>query len=313
MESEPKRMKVGGGDDSKEEAKEGQLINGRSLAQKIQKELAVEVAALKEKDSTVSPHLSVIIVGSLQDSATYVRMKTRACDQVGISHKTHNLDSTVSQDEILALVKQLNNDATVHGILIQLPLPSGIKEAEVLDAISPAKDVDGLHTYNNGELLRKGTGASLLPCTAKGCLSLLDSVGTQLDGCRAVVVGRSNLVGKPTALLLMSRNATVTVCHSHTKGLPSIIRTADVVVAAIGKAEYIKADWLKSGCVVIDVGITGIDDSTVKAGYRLVGDVEKEARKVCSYITPVPGGVGPMTVACLMENIVTAFKQSIKS
>jgi len=253
--------------------------------------------------------LHVILVGSRKDSQTYVRMKTKACEEVGIDGVQHTLPEDTTQDAVLDLIKKLNEDSNVNGILVQLPLPSHMDSEVVLKHLDPRKDVDGLHEVSQGLLFKFGDKAPLIPCTPSGCLLLLDHIGYNLSGKRAVVIGRSILVGKPMSFLLLSRDATVTVCHSKTADIANIVKEADVLIVAMGKANFVKGDWIKPGAVVIDVGINAVDDKTKKQGYRLVGDVDYEAaKKVASHITPVPGGVGPMTVAVLLKNTLKAYQ-----
>ena len=219
--------------------------------------------------------------------------------------------SQVSQEALLQLVRQLNANPSVHGILVQLPLPDHINEEAILTAISLEKDVDGFHPENIGKLAMKGREPLFAPCTPKGCIELLDRSGVTISGANAVVIGRSNIVGIPAAMLLLGRSATVTICHSRTKNIEAKVRDADIVIAAVGRAEMVKASWLKPGCAVIDVGINSVDDATRKRGYRLVGDVAyNECREVAGKITPVPGGVGPMTIAMLLQNTLTGAKRA---
>ena len=220
---------------------------------------------------------------------------------------SQNLPADISQEELERIIKSLNDDTTVHGILVQLPLPSQLNEERVLQLISVEKDVDGFSPINIGRLAQRGREPLFVPCTPNGCMYLLDHAGVSIEGANAVVLGRSNIVGMPAALLLMSRNATVTVCHSRTKDLPGIARAADILIVAIGKAEFVRGEWIKPGAAVIDVGINSKPDATRKSGYRLVGDVNfDEAKEVAGFITPVPGGVGPMTIAMLMRNTLRA-------
>lgn len=247
----------------------------------------------------------MILVGERRDSATYVRMKAKACKEVGIASFQHNLPAEVSQEELMALVAQLNEDDAVHGILVQLPLPDHIDEHAVLESIDVSKDVDGLHPTNMAYLAMRGRTPLFAPCTPSGCIELLKRYDIPIKGKRAVVMGRSNIVGIPAALLLMANDATVTVCHRHTADLDAHLKEADIVVVAIGRAEEVKGSSLKPGATVIDVGINSVDDATAKRGYRLVGDVHYEsAVEVAGAITPVPGGVGPMTIAMLLRNTV---------
>jgi 5,10-methylene-tetrahydrofolate dehydrogenase/methenyl tetrahydrofolate cyclohydrolase len=237
-------------------------------------------------------------------------MKQKASAEVGIESFGHELSADASQEEVEKLVAQLNDDPNVHGILVQLPLPAGLDEESVLKAISIEKDVDGFHPINIGRLAQKGRDPLFVPCTPAGCITLLKKAGAKLEGARAVVVGRSNIVGMPVALLLIKENATVTVCHSRTQDLPAVCREGDVLIAAIGRAEMIKGDWIKPGAYVIDVGINRVEDASKKRGYRLVGDVDfDEAMEVAAAITPVPGGVGPMTIAGLLSNTLRAAQR----
>lgn len=287
-----------------------QLIDGKAISQQIHGEVAEGVAKLKEATG-VTPGLAVLIMGDRKDSQTYVRMKVKACGEAGIASFERKLPGSASQEEVVAAVREFNSDASVHGILVQLPLPPHISEEAVLSEVALAKDVDGFHPINVGQLAMKGRRPMFAPCTPEGCMILLERSGISISGKTAVVLGRSNIVGLPAAMLLMQRDATVTVVHSRTKDIPKVVREADIVVAAIGKAHMVKADWLKPGCAVIDVGINPIDDSSKKAGYRLVGDVDTEAAKeVARWITPVPGGVGPMTIAVLLQHTLLAAERA---
>jgi len=284
------------------------LINGNEVAKAVRDELKAEVAQLEQKTGK-KPALAVVLVGTRKDSQTYVRMKTKACEELGIRSVQHDLPEQITQAELLMRIAELNNNPDINGILVQLPLPPHIDADAIIESLSALKDADGLTTANLGKLCVMGTRAQLIPCTPKGCIELLDRSGITIEGKRAVVVGRSKLVGTPVALLLMSRNATVTICHSKTQHLAEIVKQADILVAAIGKAEFVKGEWIKPGAAVIDVGMNAVDDATKKLGYRLVGDVEFEkAKEVAGAITPVPGGVGPMTVAMLLSNTVKTFK-----
>ena len=277
----------------------GTIIDGKAIAAKKRTELAREVSALAGRG--IVPGLAVVIVGSDPASQVYVRNKHAACEEVGIRSFKHELAEDTGQDDLLGLIAELNADAAVHGILVQLPLPSHIDEEAVLEAIDPDKDVDGFHPTNVGRMLI-GKDA-YLPCTPHGCMVLLDELGVDLEGKEAVVVGRSNIVGKPVSILLLERNATVTICHSRTRDLPEVIGRADVLVVGVGRAEMVKGAWIKEGAVVIDVGINRTD-----AG--LVGDVEfAPALERASAITPVPGGVGPMTIAMLLLNTVQSAER----
>ena len=251
------------------------------------------------------PGLAVVLVGDRRDSATYVRMKTKACEEVGITSVQHDLAAETSQADLMKLVAELNADDSVHGILVQLPLPGHINEHEVLESINVTKDVDGLHPTNMAFLAMRGRDPLFAPCTPSGCIELLKRYNIPIQGKRAAVLGRSNIVGIPAGLLLMANDATVTMCHRYTPDMKAVLQEADIVVVAIGKAEHVPGDWIKPGATVIDVGINSVDDPSAKRGYRLVGDVHYEsASKVAGAITPVPGGVGPMTIAMLLRNTV---------
>ena len=285
-----------------------QLIDGKAIAAAVRQEVADEVAALEQKTG-IKPTLAVVLVGENPASQTYVGAKGKACIDAGMGSITHRLPATSTQEEVETLVRALNADPAVNGILVQLPLPKGMNERAVLDLISISKDVDGFHPMNIGELVMKGRTPQFVPCTPAGCIELLKRSGITIAGADAVVVGRSNIVGIPVAALLNNADATVTICHSRTKDLPARVRQADIVIAAIGKPEFVKGDWLKPGAAVIDVGINAVADASKKSGQRLVGDVAfEEACESAGWITPVPGGVGPMTIAMLLKNTVRAFK-----
>ncbi|TQD95025.1 hypothetical protein C1H46_019370 [Malus baccata] len=287
------------------------IIDGKAIAQTIRNEIAEEVRHLSQKYGKV-PGLAVVIVGTRKDSQSYVSMKRKACAEVGIKSVDIDLPENVSQDDLIAKVHELNATSDVHGILVQLPLPNHINEEKVLSEISIEKDVDGFHPLNIGKLAMKGREPLFLPCTPKGCLELLSRSGISIRGKKAVVVGRSNIVGLPVSLLLLKADATVTVVHSRTPDPESFIREADIVIAAAGQAMMIKGRWIKPGAAVIDVGTNAIDDPSRKSGYRLVGDVDfQEACKVAGWVTPVPGGVGPMTVAMLLKNTLDGAKHAI--
>lgn len=288
------------------------VIDGKAVAQTIRSEIADEVRILSEKYGKV-PGLAVVIVGNRQDSESYVRTKRKACADLGIKNFDIDLPEQISEAEVIKHVHELNADPNVHGILVQLPLPKHINEEKVLTEISLEKDVDGFHPLNIGKLAMKGRDPLFVPCTPKACLELLSRSGVSIKGKRAVVVGRSNIVGLPVSLLLLKADATVTIAHSHTSQPEDIIREADIVIAAAGQAKMIKGSWIKPGAAVIDVGTNSVDDPTRKAGYRLVGDVDfEEASKVAGWITPVPGGVGPMTVTMLLKNTLESAKRSIE-
>jgi 5,10-methylene-tetrahydrofolate dehydrogenase/methenyl tetrahydrofolate cyclohydrolase len=287
-----------------------QIIDGKVIAEKVRADVATEVAKMVEAGKQ-PPGLATVLVGENPASQVYVSMKQKACKELGIQSFGNVLPADATQEEVEGLVKKLNADPRVNGILVQLPLPGGLDEERVLNAISIEKDVDGFHPINIGRLAQKGRDPMFVPCTPDGCIYLLDQVGVKLDGCNAVVLGRSNIVGMPVALLLVRRNATVTICHSRTKNLPDVVRSADVLIAAVGRAEMVRGDWVKPGAVVIDVGTNRIDDPTHPKGSRLVGDVAyHEAKEVAGAITPVPGGVGPMTIAMLMRNTMRAAKMA---
>jgi methylenetetrahydrofolate dehydrogenase (NADP+)/methenyltetrahydrofolate cyclohydrolase len=279
------------------------IIDGKAVAARIRGEVAAETARFREATS-ITPHLAAVLVGDDPASAVYVRNKQRACEQAGIKSSLHRLSAAMRQAELLDLVKQLNADAGVHGILVQLPLPEQIDQTAVLDAVSPLKDVDAFHPENVGRIVQGRP--RFLPCTPAGIQQLLLDARVEVAGAHAVVLGRSEIVGKPMALLLMQKgpaaNATVTVCHSRTRDLPTVLRTADILIAAIGSPRFVTAEMVKPGAVVIDVGINRVGD-------QLAGDVDFDAvREIASAITPVPGGVGPMTIAMLLANTLTAAR-----
>ncbi len=278
------------------------IIDGKAFAAKIREQVAGHVAALKSEHQ-ITPGLAVVLVGEDPASQVYVRSKGKQTTEVGMNSYEHKLDAATSEADLLALIDQLNADPSVHGILVQLPLPSHLNEDLVINSIAPEKDVDGFHISNVGLL---GTGQkSMVPCTPLGCLMMLRDHHGSLSGLDAVVIGRSNIVGKPMVQLLLNDSCTVTVAHSRTKNLPDVVRRADIVVAAVGRAQMVPGDWIKPGATVIDVGINRIDKP--EGGTRLVGDVDYEScAAVAGAITPVPGGVGPMTIACLLANTVTA-------
>ena len=282
------------------------IIDGKAFAAKIREQVAVHVAALKAEHQ-ITPGLAVVLVGEDPASQVYVRSKGKQTTEVGMNSYEHKLDAGTSEADLLALIDQLNADPAVHGILVQLPLPKHLNEDLVINSIAPEKDVDGFHISNVGLL---GTGQkSMVPCTPLGCLMMLRDHHGSLSGLDAVVIGRSNIVGKPMVQLLLNDSCTVTVAHSRTKNLPDVVRRADIVVAAVGRAQMVPGDWIKPGATVIDVGINRIDKP--EGGTRLVGDVDYEScAAVAGAITPVPGGVGPMTIACLLANTVTACCRS---
>ena len=289
------------------------IIDGKQIGQEIRDDVK---AAVEErlKKGLPAPGLATVLVGENPASQVYVRSKQKACAEVGINSFGHHLPEDATQEEVEALVRELNADPAVNGILVQLPLPRHLDEEKVLSAIDLNKDVDGFHPINIGRLAQKGREPVFVPCTPAGCMVLLERAGAQLSGANAVVLGRSNIVGMPVALLLVKANATVTICHSRTRDLPSVVREADVLVAAIGQPEFVKKEWVKPGAIVIDVGINQKEDATAKRGYRLVGDVAfDEVSEVAGAITPVPGGVGPMTIAMLIQNTLRAAELADQS
>jgi methylenetetrahydrofolate dehydrogenase (NADP+)/methenyltetrahydrofolate cyclohydrolase len=279
-----------------------EIIDGNKIAQEVRHSVRKEALDFKEKTGIV-PGLAVILVGEDPASQVYVGRKAKACAEVGFFSREYKLSADTSEAKLLKIISELNADKLIHGILVQLPLPKHIQADKIIAAIDPQKDVDGLHPYNIGSLV---SGTPLfVPCTPRGIMELISRTGIELAGKEAVVVGRSNLVGKPIALLLLAQHATVTICHSRTKDLPAVTRRADVLIAAVGKTEMIKANMIKEGAVVIDVGVNRL------ASGKLVGDVAfNEVAPQASYITPVPGGVGPMTIAMLMKNALEAARRS---
>ena len=287
------------------------IIDGKKIAQEMRAEMAQELAALAARN--ITPGLAVILVGDNPASQVYVRNKALACKEIGIASFEHRVPGTCSEHRLLGLIAELNADQRVHGILVQLPLPKQINEHNVLNAVDPAKDVDGFHPVNVGKML--SGEETFLPCTPHGCQELLLRSGYDPAGKHVVILGRSNTVGKPLAAILMQKapgaNATVTVCHSRTKNLAAITKQADILVAAIGAPEFVKARMVKEGAVVVDVGINRVEDPSKKSGYRLVGDVDfKRVSKKAKAITPVPGGVGPMTITMLLKNTIEAAKRA---
>lgn len=285
------------------------VIDGKAVAASVLEECRAEVQELKAKG--ITPGLAVVLVGDDPASHVYVGSKVRTCADLGLYSRKIELPAITTQEELLAVVRELNSDPAVHGILVQSPPPKHIDEEEVIRAIDPRKDVDGFHPENVAKLVLEDS-SGFVPCTPAGCMRLLAASGVKTAGAEAVVIGRSMIVGKPMALLLMAKgsDATVTVAHSRSKDLPAICRRADIIVAAVGRPEMVKADWVKEGAVVIDVGINRVDDPSTKKGYRLVGDVAyDEVAPKCAAITPVPGGVGPMTIALLIKNTLQAARQ----
>jgi len=283
-----------------------QIIDGKQIAEKVREEVREAVIRMKEETGYV-PGLATVRVGDDPASATYVRMKQRMCENLGLRSLGHTFPADATQEEVEALVSELNANPDVNGILVQLPLPWHLDEEAILNSIDLEKDVDGFHPVNIGRLAMKGREPLFIPCTPHGCIRLLEESDVTISGAEAVVVGRSNIVGLPVAMLLQKADATVTICHSRTKDLAAHTRKADIVVAAIGRMEMITGDMLKPGAAVIDVGINQKEDPSRKRGYRLVGDVDYDsAKEVAGKITPVPGGVGPMTIAMLMANTLRA-------
>lgn len=283
------------------------IIDGKKAAADLRVALANEVLDLK-KSKGITPSLTVVLVGEDPASQVYVRNKVKQTVEVGMISNEIRLPTTTSQEDLLSQLSILNNDDSVHGILVQLPLPAHIDENVIIAAINPEKDVDGFHAMNSGRLFN-GEEGGLVPCTPQGCVILAKQhMGNDLSGKHAVIIGRSNIVGKPVALLLLQENCTITIAHSRTKNLAEVCQQADILVAAVGIPEFVKAEWVKPGATVIDVGINRIEDErTGKA--KLVGDVDyKAVSSVCGAITPVPGGVGPMTIACLLKNTIEAAK-----
>ena len=287
------------------------IIDGKAIAAELREDVAKGVKELIAAGGT-QPGLATVLVGDNPASHTYVRMKRKACAKAGIESVHHELPDDASQEEVENLLQKLNADSKVHGILVQLPLPAGLDEEQILRTISIEKDVDGFHPVNIGRLAQKGREPLFVPCTPAGCMILLEKAGAQIEGANAVVVGRSNIVGMPAALLLVKANATTTICHSRTKDLPAVCREADILIAAIGRAEMIRGDWIKPGAYVIDVGMNRVDDPSRERGYRLTGDVAfDEAMEVAAAITPVPGGVGPMTIAGLLANTLRSAQRTL--
>ncbi|MFW2331791.1 MAG: bifunctional methylenetetrahydrofolate dehydrogenase/methenyltetrahydrofolate cyclohydrolase FolD [Nitrospinota bacterium] len=279
------------------------LLNGKKIADIIKEEIATEIKTIAEKNGR-TPGLAVVLVGSDLASEVYVKLKKRDCKEVGIKSFEHNLPESCSENELLSLIEQLNNNIEVDGILVQLPLPDSIDESKVLKSIAPAKDVDGFHPENVGALLQNQ--AILKPCTPSGTIELLDRYQIEIEGKNVVVLGRSNIVGKPLAIMMLHRNATVTIAHSKTADIKSVTKQADILCVAIGKSDFLKADMVKEGAVVIDIGVNR------KADNSLTGDVDfEQVTKVASYVTPSPGGIGPLTRAMLLKNSLIAYKMNI--
>lgn len=276
------------------------LIDGRAVASRLRARLKEEVKGL-QAEKGITPGLGVILVGEDPASKVYVGMKEKACKEIGIRSYVYRLPQDTSEEEILRLIDYLNKNPEVNGILVQLPLPGHVSTEKVLESLSPDKDVDGFHPYNVGRLV--AGNPSFIPCTPLAIIKLLDEYGIPIEGKEAVVVGRSNIVGKPISLLLLQRNATVTICHSRTRDLPAVIHRAQILVVAVGRARMVKGEWIREGAVVIDVGVNRLEDGS------LCGDVDfREASKRASFITPVPGGVGPMTITMLLHNTIQAAR-----
>lgn len=285
-------------------------IDGRALARDIEDGLSERISSLAERG--IIPHLAVIIVGNDPASQIYVRNKQRACQRIGMISTRIDMESDTSQNDLISTIEKMNRDASVHGILVQSPLPSEIDELSVIEAIDPRKDVDGFHPANLGRLVM-GDKDGMIPCTPAGVMEIIKQAGVDLEGSRAVVLGRSRIVGMPLSILLAQKGAdsTVTIAHSKTESLDGICREADILIAAVGKPEMVKSSWIKPGATVIDIGINRIKDNSKDSGTRLVGDVESGSEGVAGIITPVPGGVGPMTIAMLMSNTVLAAERNV--
>ncbi len=281
-----------------------QILNGNDISKEIIEQLITDTAAFKAENGFV-PGLAVVLVGEDPASKVYVGRKEKACQDIGFYSEKHKLSEETTQEELLAIIDQLNKNEKIHGILVQLPLPKHIDDTAVISTIAPEKDVDGFTPVNVGNMVIGDD--CFLPCTPHGVMVMLRKTGIEISGKNAVVIGRSNIVGKPAAMLLLEKSATVTICHSRTKDLPAVVKEADIVVAAVGRPEMVKGDWIKPGAVVIDVGINRTEDG------RLVGDCEYEScEKVAGWITPVPGGVGPMTIGMLMVNTLEGAKRTLK-
>jgi len=294
---------------------EGQILSGKEISGELKKLIKDEVDSVKREHPNFKPGLAIVQVGDRQDSNVYVGMKVKTGTELGFDARHIKLPRTVSESEVLEKLDELNTDPAIHGIIVQLPLDceDEIDAIKCTNAVLPKKDVDGLHEISAGRLSRGDLKNCFQPCTPRGCLHLIKKTGIEVEGKHAVVIGRSKIVGSPMANLLTWANATVTICHSRTKNLEGIVKQGDIVVAACGQKELIKGSWIKPGAVVIDCGINVVPDETRKSGRRLIGDVEYlEAKKSASWITPVPGGVGPMTVAMLMQNTLDSAKRDIK-
>ncbi len=287
-------------------------LDGRAVARGVRQEVAEGAARLREETGVV-PGLAAVLVGDDPASATYVRMKGKACEEVGLHSRTVRRPASISEAELLGLIEELNGDPAVHGILVQLPLPPQIDSRRVLIAVDPGKDVDGFHPVNVGRLAAGDLESGYVPATPAGIMRLLAETGIPMKGAEAVVIGRSDIVGKPTALLLLHAHATVTICHSRTVDLPAHARRADILVAAVGRAGTVTKEMVKPGAAVIDVGTNRLDDPASERGYRLVGDVDPAVAVVAGWLTPVPGGVGPMTIAMLLDNTLKAARRAARA
>jgi len=294
---------------------EARLLDGKLISGKVKDAVKDEIDTIKQSHPNFKPGLAIVQVGEREDSTVYVGMKIKTGTALGLDARHIKLPRSVTEEEVLAAIDNLNNDVTVHGIIVQLPLDceQKIDSAKCTNAVLPRKDVDGLHDINAGRLSRGELSDSFHPCTPRGCMKMLEETGIPVQGKLAVVVGRSKIVGSPMANLLTWAHATVVICHSRTKDLQGLVQQADIVVAACGQKELVKGSWIKPGAVVIDCGINVVPDASKKSGRRLIGDVEfSEAKKVASWITPVPGGVGPMTVSMLMRNTLDSAKKELQ-
>tara|TARA_B100001248_G_scaffold258954_1_gene244143 strand:+ start:129 stop:986 length:858 start_codon:yes stop_codon:yes gene_type:complete len=281
------------------------ILNGKKLSENILNNLKSKIFLLDQK-----PGLGLIIVGSRKDSMTYVKMKKKACEKVGINSIILELPENINQEDLIKEVEKMNDNESINGILVQLPVPKHIDENKVLLTIKAEKDVDGFHPINVGNLVLNKNDP-IIACTPKGCIKILEENNIEIEGKHAVIIGRSNIVGKPLALLLLNKNATVSICHSKTKNIQEITKQADILLVACGRAQFVKKEWIKEDCIIIDVGINFIDDNTRKSGKRLVGDVDyDDVIDKVKAITPVPGGVGPMTIAMLLQNTYELFLKS---
>ncbi len=282
------------------------IIDGNALAKQFYQEIKKKVDLIHSQNLR-TPHLSVILIGNNPSSEIYVKLKEKRALECGIKFSLFRFKEKSNPEEIINTIHEINNNPKIDGLIVQIPLPSNLNETTIIEHISPIKDVDGLHSLNMGKLLKNEE--TFISCTPAGIIELIKSTGIKLTGLHAVVVGRSNIVGKPIAILLLKENCTVTICHSRTKNLDKIISMGDIVIAAIGQPELIKGSWIKEGAIVIDVGITRIEDKNSVKGYRIIGDIEYEASfKKASFLTPVPGGVGPMTIAMLLKNTMKAYQ-----